>query len=72
MVHGCECSRRMSDLKFHPLAFSFIWDLPRLTPEKHIAAFDKMIAEWLAELEQEKADMERHNGTSDQGDGAGE
>ena len=43
----------MTDLKFHPKAFSLIWDMPRLTPAEHIAAVEKMIAEW----DREKASM---------------
>ena len=36
----------MSELKFHPKAFSLVWDMPRLTPAEHIAAFEKMLAQW--------------------------
>jgi len=36
----------VSDLKFHPEAFSFVWDIPPLSPEEHAAAFGKMLATW--------------------------
>jgi hypothetical protein len=41
----------MSDLKFHPKAFSLIWDMPPMTPAEHVEAFGKMIDEWHAERE---------------------
>ena len=44
----------MSELKFHPKAFSIVFEMPSMSPAAHIAAVDRMLAQW--EREKKKAE----------------
>lgn len=50
----------MSELKFHPKAFSLVWEMPRLTPREHMSILRRLLTEW----EKEKKAMGRKNGGS--------
>lgn len=33
-------------VQFHPVAFSLVWDMPRLSPRQHVTAFRRLLTAW--------------------------